>query len=225
MNHNEYCRLRYRRNIDTERKRLREYARKWRAANPEKSRESSRRNDRKWKSKNPEIKKDCDRKYYLSNREKIKASAKKWALENPEKVRAAHILWRSLNVSRIRRTRSELQKRYARENQDFVIRRNLRTRMYRALKGITKSGRMHELMGCTIEHLKLYLESKFDTGMSWESYGKVWEIDHIMPCAIFDLSRVEHQRRCFHFSNLQPLFISDNRRKKDKVLTNQYPLL
>jgi hypothetical protein len=97
--------------------------------------------------------------------------------------------------------------------------------MWRALRGLTKRGRTAELLGCSIENLKIYLESKFKVGMSWQNYGKIWEIDHIMPCAIFDLAKPEHQKRCFHFSNLQPLFITANRRKQAKVLSNQYSLL
>jgi hypothetical protein len=53
----------------------------------------------------------------------------------------------------------------------------------------------------------------------------VWHIDHIMPCAIFDLTRPEHQKRCFHFSNLQPMFASKNLKKHAKVITNQFNLL
>lgn len=84
---------------------------------------------------------------------------------------------------------------------------------------------MIKLIGCSIEDFWIYLESKFEPGMTRENYGKVWHIDHIMPCAIFDLTKPEHQKRCFHFSNLQPLFAEDNRRKSDKIVTNQFQLL
>ncbi len=43
--------------------------------------------------------------------------------------------------------------------------------------------------------------------MNWENYGKFgWHIDHIIPCDSFDLTKEEEQRRCFHYSNLQPLW-------------------
>ncbi len=42
-------------------------------------------------------------------------------------------------------------------------------------------------------------------------------VDHIRPCASFDLTRASQQRACFHFTNLQPLWAADNRRKGAKT--------
>jgi hypothetical protein len=42
--------------------------------------------------------------------------------------------------------------------------------------------------------------------MSWENHGKIWEIDHIKACSNFDLTKLEEQQQCFHYTNLQPLF-------------------
>lgn len=63
--------------------------------------------------------------------------------------------------------------------------------------------------------VEVHLESLFKTGMSWENYGPVWHVDHIKPCALFDLTDPEQQRICFHWTNLQPLFALDNMRKSD----------
>ena len=53
--------------------------------------------------------------------------------------------------------------------------------------------------------------------MTWENYGE-WEVDHILPCASFDLEQPEAQRQCFHYTNLQPLWKADNRSKGAEVL-------
>lgn len=104
----------------------------------------------------------------------------------------------------------------------------LRTRVGALIKGRDKSTRTLTLLGCSIESFKIYLESRWQSGMSWENYGRgpgKWNIDHEMPCAIFDLTKPEHQKRCFHFSNCQPMWSLKNSEKNAKVLTNQFNLL
>lgn len=64
--------------------------------------------------------------------------------------------------------------------------------------------------------------------MSWENYGKgkdCWSIDHIIPCALFDLMKPEHQKRCFHYSNTKPMWHFENCSKGKKTITNQFNLL
>jgi hypothetical protein len=92
--------------------------------------------------------------------------------------------------------------------------------MYSAVKGYRKTDTTLALIGCSIKDLRLYLESLWQPGMSWETYGTDgWHIDHILPCASFDLLDPEQQRKCFHYTNLQPLWAKDNLRKHDNVLT------
>ncbi len=94
------------------------------------------------------------------------------------------------------------------------IAKNIRARINSALQGKSKFGHSIELLGCSIEQFKIHLESKFTSEMSWENYGAYWEIDHIKPCALFDLSIRNQQEKCFHYSNMQPLTKSENRRKQ-----------
>jgi hypothetical protein len=100
---------------------------------------------------------------------------------------------------------------------NFKIRGNLKHRIWLSLKGFNKSKTTTKLLGCSIEHLKQHLEKQFNNGMSWLNYGK-WHIDHIKPCASFDLSKTKEQKKCFHYSNLQPLWAKDNLSKSDKII-------
>lgn len=52
--------------------------------------------------------------------------------------------------------------------------------------------------------------------MNWDNYGE-WEIDHIKPCASYDLSKPKEQRKCFNYMNLQPLWAEENLRKGSKI--------
>ena len=68
-------------------------------------------------------------------------------------------------------------------------------------------------MGCSIEFLKEYLEKQFKSGMNWDNYGE-WHVDHIIPCVSFDLSDPEQQKKCFYYTNLQPLWAIENLEKR-----------
>jgi hypothetical protein len=71
------------------------------------------------------------------------------------------------------------------------------------------------------DFLRTHVESQWLLGMSWGNYGfgtGKWHVDHIRPCASFDLSREDQQRACFHWSNLQPLWGIDNMKKGAKIL-------
>lgn len=92
----------------------------------------------------------------------------------------------------------------------------LRSRFYATLKQ-NKNSCILDIVGCSIKNLKKHIEKQFVKGMSWSNYGK-WHIDHIKPCASFDLSQPEHQKQCFHFTNLQPLWATDNLKKHCKIV-------
>ena len=66
-----------------------------------------------------------------------------------------------------------------------------------------------EYVGCSPAFLREHLERLFSDGMTWENQGE-WHVDHIRPCASFDLSTEEEKKRCFHYTNLQPLWATDN---------------
>lgn len=104
-----------------------------------------------------------------------------------------------------------------RKNSEQQLLNSLRSRLSHATKGTVKRGSTMSLTGCTVAELRQHLESQFVDDMSWDNYGRNgWHVDHIRPCASFDLSDPEQQRQCFHYTNLQPLWATDNIRKKDK---------
>lgn len=84
-----------------------------------------------------------------------------------------------------------------------------------ARRGMFESVPFLELLGCSPEELGRYLEGKFKFGMKWEN-AFMWHIDHIRPCASYDLFRIEQQKACFHYSNLQPLWKRENLHKSAK---------
>jgi hypothetical protein len=82
--------------------------------------------------------------------------------------------------------------------------------------GFSKKSKAFDILGCSAEEFKIYMESKFQPGMSWKNntrYG--WHIDHIIP--ISSAQNEEQAIKLNHYSNLQPLWAIDNLKKSNKV--------
>lgn len=91
------------------------------------------------------------------------------------------------------------------------IANSMRARMWGALKGKT-SGACLSRLGYSLDELRAHLERRFQQGMGWENYGK-WHIDHVRPCAAFDLTDAQQFAECWSLENLQPLWAAENVRK------------
>lgn len=75
-----------------------------------------------------------------------------------------------------------------------------------------------KLVGCDIECLKKHLENQFQPGMSWDNWSRTgWHIDHIIPLNLFDVSDTNHQKKCFNYRNLRPLWAKENISKQDTL--------
>ena len=90
-----------------------------------------------------------------------------------------------------------------------------RTRTWSAYTKNKKTKSTLELLGCTGIELANHLEKQFQPGMTHDNYGEC-HIDHIKPIVSFDLSDPEQEQECFHYTNLQPLWGSENLSKGAK---------
>jgi hypothetical protein len=161
-----------------------------------------------------EIKKQ-QKNHYEANKEKIMKMHEVYRLNNKEEISKQRKKYKIINKDKINHYVSNKLK----EDINFKLSKNIRNRMLIALKRNSKSDKTFNLLGCTIDQLKQHLESQFEEGMTWENHGLYgWHIDHIKPCASFDLSDSEQQRECFHYTNLQPLWAKDNLIKNGKMI-------
>ena len=153
---------------------------------------------------------------YHRNKEKRRQYVKEYEEQNPDKLKKGR-----LQTKQWLKDRPDYMNKWYKEklstNIEYRIAHNLRERLRAALHTNSKGAKTMDMLGCNIEDFKIYLSSKFVEGMNWENYGrKGWHIDHIKPCASYDLSDYEQQKQCFHYTNLQPLWWQDNLKKSSK---------
>lgn len=150
---------------------------------------------------------------------------KKWIKDNPELVKIRQrekenrkrlgVSKKQISALTIPEIKPPIMRRP--DEMNYYIASKLRARVRAALnhRGIKKKNKTFSLVGISsIDELKKHIETQFKPGMNWKNT----ELDHIIPCASFDLTKEEEQKKCFHYSNLQPLWPSENRKKWKKII-------
>lgn len=102
------------------------------------------------------------------------------------------------------------------ENLKYRLNNRIRKNITRTIREGSKNGRHWEsLVGYSIDKLMSHLEKQFDGEMSWENYGTVWHIDHIVPLSALNFEKPEDRdfKIAWGLKNLRPLIATDNLRK------------
>jgi hypothetical protein len=95
----------------------------------------------------------------------------------------------------------------------------LRTKVWQCYKHGLHQRSTEALIGCSREEFLEHIDEQLHSGMTNANYGKFWHLDHIIPCARFDLHNHRQRHACFNWSNYQPMLAHDNRVKSDRVLS------
>lgn len=157
------------------------------------------------------------KKYYDTHKEHEFETHTKYVNENKEKVYAQRAKRRKETGLYLVSFRKRHKKKIETDLGYLVFHRT-RYRIGRALQlrkirsGITT----REMLGISNDEYIKYLESTFTEDMTWEKYrsGEL-QIDHIIPCICFDLTKESHQRVCFNYKNTRMLYASENLSKKN----------
>lgn len=186
--------------------------------------------------------KEKTKKYYEKNKDKYKNNYQKIMQDEIRKKRRKDTSdkYRSKSESKEKSRQQKLeyskrhevvlrkrQKHLIRQKSDiqYVLKRRLRFRLRHAINAIANGNHKYksaiELLGCDISFFKQHIESMFTEGMNWDRLTYI-HIDHIKPCAKFDLTDIEEQKKCFHYTNLQPLWYVDNLIKNAKYKEPDY---
>jgi len=188
---------------------------------------------RDWKASNKDRIKEYRKQYWIKNQNKERKTHITWLIENSEEWKLKkreldkeYALQNQAKIKLQRRLPETRHKINIRENKRYhndiaySLEKKLRAIFVQSLKAqnTKKTQSITALIGCTVDFLKQHLEQQFQSGMTWSNRGRFgWHIDHIKPCASFDLSDPDEQKKCFHYSNLQPLWWNENINKSARL--------
>jgi hypothetical protein len=162
------------------------------------------------------------------NKKKIKQRKSKYYLENKESIKEYLIKYYSDEVNRKRKIKTNYNRNRQRIKSDplytfsYSIREMIRNSFKR--NRFIKESITEKIIGCSFDQLKIYLESRFESWMTWENRGLYngelnygWDIDHIIPISVAENSM--ELIKLNHYTNLQPLCSKINRDiKKNNIL-------
>lgn len=140
--------------------------------------------------------KECWKKHYNSNKANILEQQKS-------------------ESSKTRRRQREKNKRHSDEayNLECILRKRLASIL--RFKRCRKTHKTFELIGCSTSSVHLYLNQK-------NNIDNQYDIDHIIPCSAFDFTNSDHQKACFHYTNLQKLPSRENQHRKRNKLPEDF---
>jgi hypothetical protein len=210
---------------------MKEYQRNWRNKNRDKlkskkaayhieNKEQINAYHRKKHEENKEKENLRRRKYYQKNKEKCLKHIKVYSLNNKEHLKLKQKEYYIKNKEKIVTRCTKYQNKKYKTDKSYRISQLLRGRIASALRSTNtrKFNKSMQLLGCSLEEFKNHLESQFKGEMNWNNQGYYgWHIDHIIPCSSFNLTKKEDQKKCFHYTNLQPLWWTENLQKSDNL--------
>lgn len=151
---------------------------------------------------------DKIKEYYQKNKEHFKI----YSEQNKTKFREVAIKYKPIRNKKLAERRKH--------DTGFKFLCIMRSRINTALRNNTKRSITTSLLCADVEFIWKHLEKQFRDGMTRENHGKVWHIDHIIPCSFFDLNDPTEQKLAFHYGNLQPLYCHENQTKADIIPKN-----
>ena len=122
--------------------------------------------------------------------------------------------------------RNILDKERRKTDLNFKLAHNIRNRTNKAFKSqnVRKTNKKFDLLGCCHSIFKKWINHQLYGNITVQNYGTVWQIDHCLAVATFNLLDENDMKKCFNWFNLRPMYVRDNIIKGDKIDNRLYLL-
>lgn len=160
-----------------------------------------------------------NKKYRLRNKENIKQRNSQYLLENKDKKREYNKQYRLKN----KENRNFKTRERKKNDPLFKMKHNISSLILKTFKqnNCKKNNKSTEILCCSMQEFKLYIEKQFEPWMNWQNHGKydknkqTWQLDHIK---LISLAKNELEViQLNHYTNFQPLESMENLLKYNKI--------
>ena len=176
--------------------------------------------------------KACVKIYLETNKEKLYADHKVWYKKNRDREIQRVLDWRIAKYGdkKPEREKKKVEKeierlkklKFKKYKNEFLtpVSKAMRVYLWMSFKRNRYSNvdKYPNLIGCSFEYLKKHIENQFLKDMAWVNKG-LWETDHIIPLS--SAKTVDELYKLFHYSNIQPLWKIDHKKKTKLDFTFQ----
>jgi arsenate reductase-like glutaredoxin family protein len=177
-----------------------------------------------WRKNNKEAIAAANKKRWQLKKDELKAKHADYYTKNKDTINKKSKEYRTLNRDRKAECDAEYQRARLANDSNFRFAKNVRCLVKQSFKRSTmwsssKPAKTHNILGCTMPELLVYVTLLFADGMSLENYGHgigKWVLDHIIPIkAAQDLAGSDEEFQCFvvilnHHTNLRPMWWEEN---------------
>ena len=152
------------------------------------------------------------KKYKRENKEHVAEYNAKWKSQNKEAVSQYNSQYNIENRVAIRTRSTKVLRERRKTDPQYKMSVVLRNRLRKFYTG--GGAGMTELVGISFKDFQRWIEHQFTFDMTWENHGGMWHIDHVVPCALFNLLDQKEREVCFHWTNMRPLEARRNMARK-----------
>ena len=163
-------------------------------------RENNQQSILEYRENNKENRKEIDKIYKNKFKEKHRIYDKIYKESKKEEIKIYNINYKN--------RKNQLHNEKYKNDPLYRLNKLIRRNIYHSLK--SKNSKKHcktiDILGCSFEEFKLYLENKFESWMTWNNHGLYngelnygWDIDHIIP--ISSATNEEEIIKLNHYTN------------------------
>lgn len=152
-------------------------------------------------------------------RDRLTEHGKKRRRKHGERLNAEKKLYVAANRAKVTQRQNDWAKAKLRADPVFALKKRIRSLIGNAFAsiGCQKNSETQAILGCTWDEFRAHIERQFTAGMAWDRMGREIHIDHIQPLAT--AASLQDIIALNHFTNLRPMWATDNIVKGAKVLT------